>query len=163
MHHDAGAIGGIFIRDVWKRRLNTLKEIGVNAIRMSHNPADPSLLTLCDEMGFVVINEALDEWRRNKDKWITSRFAKDMRPELETGYGDIYEEWAERDAEGIRKANFWMHTPGGIGECFVVPLYGGGGDELENVNRWRAEVDLPPLLNTEAIQSIRRMKKFDSG
>lgn len=101
LHHDAGAVGAVFIRDVWKRRLDRLKEIGVNAIRSSHNPMDPGLLKLTDEMGFVVINEALDEWRRNKNKWITSRFAQDMRSEMESGYGDIYEEWAERDVKNM--------------------------------------------------------------
>ena len=89
LHHDAGAVGAVFIRDVWKRRLDRLKDIGVNAIRSSHNPAAPGLLALCDEMGFVVINEAFDEWRENKDKWITSRFAADMRPGMQSGYGDI--------------------------------------------------------------------------
>lgn len=109
LHHDAGAVGAVFITDVWERRLATLKEIGVNAIRMSHNPADPGLLRLCDEMGFLVINEAFDEWRRNKGKWITSRFAGDMLPELETGYGDIYEEWAERDAKDM--VRYSRHHP----------------------------------------------------
>lgn len=101
LHHDAGAVGGAHIQDVWKRRLEKLQDIGVNAIRSSHNPAAPGLLKLCDEMGFLVINEALDEWRRNKDKWITSRFAKDMYPEQITGYGDIFEEWAERDVKDM--------------------------------------------------------------
>ena len=109
LHHDAGAAGAVFYKNVWERRLNSLKEIGVNAIRMSHNPADQGLLKLCDEMGFVVLNEAFDEWRRNKNKWITSRFSKDMRDDLLTGYGDIYEEWAEQDAKDL--VRYSRHHP----------------------------------------------------
>lgn len=101
LHHDAGAVGGAFIRDVWKRRLQTLKDIGVNAIRSSHNPAAPGFLKLCDEMGFVVINEAFDEWKQPKNKWVTSRFVDDIRPELKSGYSDIFEEWAERDVKNL--------------------------------------------------------------
>ena len=44
------------------RRLNALKEMGCNSIRMSHNPHMPELYDLCDEMGFLVIDEAFDEW-----------------------------------------------------------------------------------------------------
>ena len=98
-------MGAAFVSDVWKRRLEKLKDIGVNAIRSSHNPMAPGLLKLCDEMGFVVINEAFDEWRRNKNKWITSRFAADMYPEQETGYAEIFEEWAEHDAKDMVRAS----------------------------------------------------------
>ena len=42
LHHDAGALGAVVPRDVWKRRLENLKKIGVNAIRMSHNPQAPA-------------------------------------------------------------------------------------------------------------------------
>ncbi|MDE5420042.1 DUF4982 domain-containing protein [Labilibaculum sp. DW002] len=178
LHHDAGAVGGIFIRDVWKRRLENLKDIGVNAIRMSHNPADPGLLKLCDEMGFVVINEALDEWRRNKNKWITSRFAKDMRPELITGYGDIYEEWAERDVKDMVRnsrnhPSIIMWSMGneiewtysyyykmeksnqGLGNQVLMEETGDGKDELketaEEIEKWIKEIDPNRLVTTGGV------------
>ncbi|GAB3416458.1 sugar-binding domain-containing protein [Niabella aquatica] len=64
LHTDAGAVGTAVPPNVWKRRLKTLKELGCNAIRASHNPPDRAFLELCDSMGFLVIDEALDKWRR---------------------------------------------------------------------------------------------------
>ena len=62
LHHDAGVLGAVVPPEVWERRLRNLKEIGVNAIRMSHNPQAPVLYDLCDRMGFLVMDEASDEW-----------------------------------------------------------------------------------------------------
>ena len=58
-------------REVWERRLAALKEMGCNAIRTSHNPHMPELYELCDEMGFLVMDEAFDEWENPKNKWST--------------------------------------------------------------------------------------------
>lgn len=69
LHHDAGALGAAVTREVWVRRLLKLKRMGCNAIRMSHNPHMPELYELCDEMGFLVIDEAFDEWEMPKNKW----------------------------------------------------------------------------------------------
>lgn len=68
LHHDGGGVGAAVPREVWKRRLLKLKEMGCNAIRCSHNPPDPALLDLTDEMGFAVMDEAFDEWRHMKGK-----------------------------------------------------------------------------------------------
>lgn len=178
LHHDAGAVGAVFIRDVWKRRLSKLKEIGANAIRLAHNPGDPGLLTLCDEMGFVVINEALDEWKRNKSKWITSRFADDMRPGLESGYGDNFEEWAERDVKDMVRYSrnhpsiimwsmgneiewtypyyFKMEKSNqGLGNQVLMEETGDGQDELketaEQIEKWIKEVDQSRFVTTGGV------------
>ena len=52
LHHDGGCVGAAVPKEVWKRRLEKLKAMGCNALRMSHNPSDPALLDLADEMGF---------------------------------------------------------------------------------------------------------------
>jgi len=70
IHHDAGVLGAAVPREVWKKRLLTLKEIGVNAVRTSHNPQAPDLYALCDELGLLVMNEAYDEWEYPKRKWL---------------------------------------------------------------------------------------------
>lgn len=64
LHTDGGAVGTAVPPKVWQRRLKTLTDIGCNAIRASHNPPDRGFLELCDSMGFLVIDEALDKWRR---------------------------------------------------------------------------------------------------
>lgn len=62
LHHDAGTLGAVVPEAVWERRLIKLKEIGVNAIRCSHNPQAPVLYDLCDRLGFLMMDEASDEW-----------------------------------------------------------------------------------------------------
>ena len=81
-HHDLGCLGSAVNRRAIQRQLQILKGMGCNAIRTSHNPPDPALLELCDAMGFVVMDEAFDEWKHSK----TPR-----------GYGRFFDEWSERD------------------------------------------------------------------
>ncbi|MEO5773948.1 MAG: beta-galactosidase GalB [Sphingomicrobium sp.] len=65
-HHDLGALGAAFNRRAAERQLEILAEMGVNAIRMSHNPPAPELLELTDRMGFLVIDEIFDVWNSKK-------------------------------------------------------------------------------------------------
>ena len=67
LHHDLGALGAAENISLWKQRLKMLKEMGCNAIRFTHNPASSALLDLCDEMGFLVIEEAFDTWTYSKN------------------------------------------------------------------------------------------------
>ena len=96
LHHDAGVLGSAVPRDVWKGRLQTLKELGVTAIRTSHNPQAPDFYALCDELGLLVLNEAYDEWEYPKRKWIEGWNVG--TPGYQGSY-DIFADWAERDLE----------------------------------------------------------------
>ncbi|HDR68110.1 MAG TPA: hypothetical protein ENN61_03570, partial [Bacteroidaceae bacterium] len=62
LHHDGGELGAAITDAGWERRLQTLKKLGVNSIRFSHNPSSPGVLDLCDRMGFLVVNEMYDKW-----------------------------------------------------------------------------------------------------
>jgi beta-galactosidase len=62
LHHDQGPLGAAFFPRAMERQLQIMKEMGVNAIRTSHNPSAPELLELCDRMGFVVWNELFDKY-----------------------------------------------------------------------------------------------------
>ena len=84
MHHDLGCLGAAINVRAIQRQLEILKEMGCNGIRCSHNPPAPELLDLCDQMGFIVMDEAFDMWRKKKtshdyaryfDKW----YEKDLR------------------------------------------------------------------------------------
>lgn len=66
LHHDGGAMGAAVPLGIWERRLKSLKNIGVNGIRTSHNPVAPEFLDLCDRMGFLVMDENLDTWETDK-------------------------------------------------------------------------------------------------
>lgn len=65
-HHDLGALGTAFNVRAAQRQLEMLRELGCNAIRLSHNPPAPELLDLTDRMGFLVIDEIFDSWERKK-------------------------------------------------------------------------------------------------
>jgi beta-galactosidase len=86
LHHDGGPVGAAVPERIWQRRLETLKAMGCNAIRTSHNPYAPEFMDLCDRLGFLVMDEAFDEWK----------VAKAQTPEY--GYRIHFDEWAERDA-----------------------------------------------------------------
>lgn len=101
IHHDAGVLGSAVHRDVWKRRIETLKEVGVNAIRTSHNPQASALYELCDEMGMLVLNEMYDEWVFPKRKWLEGWNVG--TPGFQGSF-DIFKEWSETDlADLVRR------------------------------------------------------------
>lgn len=87
LHHDGGAVGAAVPLDVWRRRLQTLKSLGVNSIRTAHNPPAPEFLDLCDRMGFLVMDEFFDCWTKGKNK---------------EDYHKDFKEWSHTDLrEGI--------------------------------------------------------------
>jgi len=84
MHHDLGALGAAINTRAIERQLQILKAMGCNAIRTAHNPPAPELLDLCDEMGFIVMDEAFDMWKKKKNKFDYSKdFAESHRKDLE--------------------------------------------------------------------------------
>ena len=83
-HHDLGALGAAFNVNAMRRKLTMLASMGVNSIRTSHNPPAPELLDLCDEMGFLVIDESFDMWEHHKTDY---------------DYAEFFPEWHERDVK----------------------------------------------------------------
>ena len=67
-HHDLGALGAAINVRALERQIEILKEMGVNAIRTSHNPPAPELLDLADKMGILIMDEAFDSWAGGKKK-----------------------------------------------------------------------------------------------
>jgi beta-galactosidase len=68
-HHDLGCLGTAINTSALERQLQILKDMGCNGIRTSHNPPAPELLELCDKMGFVVMDEAFDMWKKEKNPY----------------------------------------------------------------------------------------------
>jgi len=91
LHHDLGPLGGAFNRRAAQRQLEIMKEMGVNALRTSHNPPAPEVLDLCDEMGIVVWDEVFDKYA-----WTAGR--PDLQPPLES--------FARRQIEATVKRDF---------------------------------------------------------
>jgi beta-galactosidase len=85
-HHDLGALGAAINTRALERQLEMLKAMGANGIRTSHNPPAPELLDLADKMGFVVMDEAFDMWKKEKTKF---------------DYHLDWDEWHKRDLEDL--------------------------------------------------------------
>lgn len=89
IHGDGGSVGTAVPERIWERRLELLREMGCNAIRVSHNPPAPELLDMLDRMGFLVMDEAFDEWK----------LPKGGTPVY--GYHKYFDEWSERDMNAM--------------------------------------------------------------
>ena len=77
LHHDLGALGAAFHEKAARRQLRLMKQMGVNAVRTSHNPPASKFLDLCDELGILVVDEAFDMWERSKTQYDYARFFKE--------------------------------------------------------------------------------------
>lgn len=89
LHHDLGCLGAAVNRAALKRQLSSMLEMGVNAVRTSHNMPAVEFMELCDEMGILVDSEAFDMWER---------------PKTEFDYARFFDDWYERDvASWIRR------------------------------------------------------------
>jgi beta-galactosidase len=83
-HHDLGCLGAAVNKRAIERQLEILKSMGCNGIRTSHNPPAPELLDLCDQMGFIVMDEAFDMWKLEKTTY---------------DYHLDWDEWHKKDLE----------------------------------------------------------------
>ena len=81
-HHDLGPLGAAVSIPALRHQLTMLKDMGCDAVRTSHNTPAPELVSLCDEMGFMMMVEPFDEWDDAK---------------CQNGYHRYFDEWAERD------------------------------------------------------------------
>ncbi len=115
-HHDLGCLGTAINTRAIERQLEILKAMGCNGIRTSHNPPAPELLELCDKMGFIVMDEAFDMWKKEKnpydyhldwDEW----HEKDLRDQIirDRNHPSVFiwsvgnevnEQWDPKDSSG---------------------------------------------------------------
>lgn len=91
VHHDSGILGAATFYDNEYRRIQILKEAGFNAVRTAHNPAAPSSLRACDELGMYVMEEAFDTWTRSK---------------VDYDYAISFCDWWQRDLEAMVRDAF---------------------------------------------------------
>ena len=90
LHHDLGPLGTAINIAALRRQLTILKDLGCNAIRGSHNMPSQEQLDLCDEMGFMFMAEAFDEW---------------VIPKVKNGYHRFFDTDAEKDIINLVHAN----------------------------------------------------------
>jgi len=89
LHHDLGPLGTAVNRRATERQLEIMQDMGVNAIRTSHNPPSPEQVQLCDEMGLMIQIEAFDMWEK---------------PKVKNGYSKVFNEWHEKDLRDMIRA-----------------------------------------------------------
>lgn len=81
-HWEGGPVGGAWTKPMLRWKLQLLKDMGINAIRPSHNPTPPMFYYICDEIGLLVMDEIFDGWHKKA-------------PE---DYGkQAFDEWWQRD------------------------------------------------------------------
>ncbi|MGI9530465.1 DUF4982 domain-containing protein [Lutimonas sp.] len=86
LHHDLGPLGAALNKAALRRQLTILKDMGVDAIRSSHNMPSMEQLELCDEMGFMFLAESFDEW---------------AKPKVKNGYNLYFQQDAEKDVVNL--------------------------------------------------------------
>lgn len=82
LHHDQGPLGAVVNEASYRRQIRIMQDMGVNAIRTSHNMPAPEFVRLCDEMGMMVMAESFDSWRI---------------PKVPNGYNLYWDDWYEKD------------------------------------------------------------------
>jgi len=127
LHHDLGCLGSAVNKRAIERQLEILKSYGCNAIRTSHNPPAPELLDLCDRMGFLVMDEAFDEWKRSKTMY---------------GYGQFFDEWSERDLTDMIRRD--RNHP-----SIILWSIGNEIPEQDNTNAYEMSKRLVDICHTE--------------
>lgn len=150
LHHDASALGAAVPLRAWERRLELLRQVGVNAIRTSHNPPAPEFLDLCDRMGFLVMDELFDCWTVKKTK---------------AGYHLFFDEWSATDTRDTVRRD--RNHPS-------VVLYSAGNEVKDTGNPELAKRVLRSLLDvfhendptrpvTQGILRPNATRDYDNG
>ena len=129
MHHDLGSLGAAVNARAVERQLQIMKDMGVNAIRVTHNPASPELLEAANNLGLLVVEEAFDAWNQGKKTYDYSRF---------------FSTWAEHDIKEMvdRGKNEPSIIMWSIGNEIYDTNTASGVTTARNLVRWIKEVDL---------------------
>ena len=147
LHSDAGALGTAVPASVWEYRLQQLRRLGVNAVRMAHNPADPTLMELCDRMGFLVMAESFDTWNTPKNH-------------AEKGYNLYFDEWWKADTRAMVEQA--RNHP-------CVMIYSIGNEIRDNLNneqgfdKYRMQQDLVHSLDNTRPVTMALFRPNSSG
>jgi len=138
LHKCAGSFGTAVPKDVWRYRLEKLKEMGCNAIR-THGPVDPVFIDVCDEMGFYMMSEAFDEWNNT---WQYG-WSEDPAGKLTNTYHKFFNQWAETDLKDMvkRDRNHSSVIMYSVGNEVPDQRYANGVKTLKKLINWAKEED----------------------
>lgn len=129
IHHDGGCVGAAVPDSLWLYRLKVLKGLGCNAIRLSHNPHAPVILSLCDSLGLIVVDEMYDKWAL---AWQSQWLWKNQRDTLARWRDEFNATWQnDMKAWIVRDRN---HPS--------VVVWSMGNETVEQLNDPQAGVDI---------------------
>ncbi len=169
LHHDAGVLGAAVPKSVWRYRLQQLKSLGCNAIRTSHNPQATDLYDLCDELGFLVMDEAFDEWEYPKNKWIEGW--NKGKPGHQ-GSSDYFREWGARDLKDMvlrdrKHPSIFMWSIGNEvdypNDPYSHPILDDEGIGQHHTSGFKSERPRAERLGEIATELVEVVKKADSS
>lgn len=159
LHHDFGCLGAAFNKNAARRQLEILKGMGCNGIRTAHNPPAPELLDLCDEMGFIVQDEAFDMWRKKKTAHDYSRYFNEWHERDLTDFiirdrnhpsifmwsigNEVLEQWSHADADTLSLA-----------EANLILNFGHSADMLASED---GEMSVNSLLTRKLADMVREL------
>ena len=160
MHHDLGALGAAVNTRAIERQLEILKEMGCNGIRTAHNPPAPELLELCDKMGFIVMDETFDMWRKKKTKHDYSRYfsewhEQDLRDHIMRDRNhpsvfmwsvgnEVLEQWSHANADTLS-----------LEEANLILNFGQSEEMLAN----DTEISVNSLLCQKLVDKVKELDK----
>lgn len=128
MHHDLGALGAAVNDRAVERQMQIMKDMGVNAIRVTHNPAAPELIEICNRLGLLVIEETFDTWNLSKKEY---------------DYGRFFAQWAEHDTKEMvdRNKNEPSIIMWSIGNEIYDTTSPEGVEIVRSLVKWVKEID----------------------
>lgn len=134
-HHDLGCLGAAINERALERQLEILQAMGCNAIRTAHNPPAPELLDLCDRMGFIVIDEAFDMWKKSKTTY---------------DYGRFWDDWHKQDLRDfmLRDRNHPSIFIWSIGNEILEQWDTSGIEMVQGLYRFAKSIDATRLITT---------------
>lgn len=88
LHHDLGPLGAAVNKAAIIRQIKTMKAMGCDAIRTSHNMPSQMQMQVCDSLGMMVMAESFDMW---------------IYPKCKNGYARFFKEWSDKDIENLVK------------------------------------------------------------
>jgi beta-galactosidase len=123
LHHDLGPLGAAVNDAAIRRQLRIMKDMGVNAIRTSHNMPAPELVQACDEMGIMLMAESFDEWKI---------------PKMKNGYNQYFNDWAEKDL--VNLIRHYRNNPSVVMWCIGNEVPEQGSPDGSKVARYLQDI-----------------------
>ena len=149
-HWEGGPVGGAWTKPLLRWKLQSLKDMGINAIRPSHNPTPPMFYDICDEIGLLVMDEIFDGWHKKAPQ----------------DYGkQAFDEWWQRDVkEWITRdrnhASIFVWSLGNETHSDVAPEMVEFGRNLDPTRLFTSGAGNPEDMDIQGVNGGSETKSF---